>query len=61
MEEKILVSLNQENCNHKEHREYIRRSYDILNGFEVVAVRCSNCHKPLELRVEIISVFSHQK
>lgn len=52
MEEEILVSINQINCKHWKSRKYIERSFDILNGFELVAKRCCNCHKILELTIK---------
>jgi len=48
----ILVSVNQHNCKHEKHRKYTERNFDILNGFEIVAVRCYNCHKAIELTIK---------
>jgi hypothetical protein len=55
MKEEILVSISQKNCNHWEHKKYTERNFDILNGFELVANRCLNCHKILELKIRSIS------
>jgi len=55
MEEEILVSINQSNCKHWKSRKYTERSFDILNGFELVAKKCCNCHKVLELKIRKIS------
>ena len=52
MEADILVSVNQHNCKHEKHRKYTERNFDILNGFEIVAVRCYNCHKAIELTIK---------
>lgn len=51
MEAEILTSITQSNCRHKTHRRYEERSFDMLYGFEVLTVRCCNCHKILELRI----------
>jgi len=51
MEEEILVSVNQHNCKHEKHSKYTERKFDIFNGFEMIAIRCCNCHKTLELTV----------
>jgi len=51
MEEEILVSLNQMICRHKEYRRYAERSFDTFNGFEVIIIRCSNCHKTLAMAI----------
>jgi hypothetical protein len=52
MEEEILVSINQKNCNHWEHRKYTERNFDVLNGFEIIVLRCGNCHKTLQMTVK---------
>jgi len=51
MKEEILVSINQSNCKHWKNRKYTEKNFDILNGFELVAKRCCNCHKTLELTI----------
>jgi len=51
MDGEILVSINQSNCKHWKNRKYTERSFDILNGFELVAKKCCNCHKVLELKI----------
>jgi hypothetical protein len=51
MEEEMLLSINQANCRHWESRKYSQRSFDILNGFELAAKKCCNCHKILELTI----------
>jgi len=55
MEEEILISVKQSNCKHWKNRKYTARSFDILNGFELVAKRCVSCHKILELKIRSIS------
>jgi len=52
MEADILVSVNQHNCKHERHRKYTERNFDMLNGFEIIASKCSNCHKTLELTIK---------
>jgi hypothetical protein len=54
MEQEILSSINQANCRHWKNRKYAERSFDILNGFELVAKRCVGCHKILELEIRRI-------
>jgi hypothetical protein len=51
MEEEILVSINQKNCNHWEHKKYTERNFDVLNGFEIVIVRCCSCYKTLQITI----------
>jgi hypothetical protein len=51
MEEEILVSITQLNCEHEKYRRYTFRSFDVINGFEIVEVRCSNCMKTLEVTI----------
>jgi hypothetical protein len=51
MEAEILISVNQQKCKHEKHGKYTHRSFDMLNGFEIIAIRCYNCHKTLELTV----------
>jgi hypothetical protein len=52
MEEEILISIDQKNCNHWEHRKYTERNFDVLYGFEVLIVRCCNCHKTLQMTIK---------
>lgn len=55
MKEDILVSTSQKNCNHGSHKKYTERTFDILNGFELIAERCYNCHKIIELEIRSTS------
>jgi hypothetical protein len=55
MEEELAVFINQSGCRHWKHRRYIERSFDILNGFELIASRCCNCYKVLELKIRKIA------
>lgn len=55
METEFLVSIVQHNCKHENHRKYRLRSFDIFNGFEISATKCSNCHKTAELSVRKVS------
>ncbi len=48
MEEDILFTMRQLNCNHHEEL-YTQRRFDILKGFEFNLTRCLNCHKIVEL------------
>jgi hypothetical protein len=51
MEEELFVFVNQSNCRHWKYRKFTERSFDIFNGFELVATRCCNCYKVLELKI----------
>jgi hypothetical protein len=51
MEAEILVSIKQLNCEHEKYRKYALRSFDVINGFEIIEVQCSNCKKKLELTI----------
>ena len=42
---------NQANCRHEKQMTYTQRKFDILNGFEITATKCYNCHKILELKI----------
>lgn len=57
MEENLLILLNQHTCKHEKHRKYAERIFDILNGFEIVATRCFNCHKTIELTVRKLASY----
>jgi hypothetical protein len=56
MEEQFLASISQKNCSHRKHKKYTERDFDILNGFEIEAVRCANCYKILELTIKAIGL-----
>jgi hypothetical protein len=49
MEEDILFSIRQINCNHQKQELYTQRQFDIINGFEFNLTRCLKCHKIVEL------------
>jgi hypothetical protein len=57
MEAEIFASVTQVNCKHEKQLEYTERIFDILNGFEIVAVRCYNCHKIIELTIRKLTSF----
>ncbi len=48
------LSVSEHVCDHAKQRCYTQRSFDILNGFEIVQTRCINCHKILILDVKKI-------
>ena len=52
MEAEILASVTQVNCKHEKQLKYTERIFDILNGFEIITIKCSNCHKTLKLTVK---------
>jgi hypothetical protein len=52
MDKERLTSVSQLCCNHAKQRRYSMTNFDILNGFEIVATKCSNCHKTLALEVK---------
>lgn len=54
MEAEIFASVNEVNCEHEKQLKYTERIFDILNGFEIVALRCYKCHKTLELTIKKI-------
>jgi hypothetical protein len=54
MEDNLLILLNQHLCTHEKERKYTERTFDILNGFEIIALRCYNCHKVVELTIKKI-------
>lgn len=47
---RLWASLTQKQCDHIS--AYESRAFDALNGFEIVATRCSQCHKVLALSVK---------
>jgi hypothetical protein len=51
----FLFAVSQSNCRHEKHRKYSNRSFDMLNGFEIVATKCFNCHKTLELTIRKVN------
>jgi hypothetical protein len=52
MDKERLTAVSQLVCDHKKQPKYSTSQFDILNGFEVTATRCSNCHKTLTLEVK---------
>ncbi len=50
-EAELLASINQVNCRHGKHGKYDQRTFDILNGFQIVATKCCGCDKTLELAI----------
>ena len=52
MEEDVLFSQRQLNCNHQAEELYTQRRFDILNGFEFTLTRCLNCHKVVGLEAK---------
>jgi len=54
MEAETFASVTEVNCRHEKQLKYTERIFDILNGFEIVAIRCCNCHKTVELAIKKI-------
>jgi hypothetical protein len=52
MGEDRLTTVSQVICDHAKQRLYTQRHFDMLNGFELVATRCCNCHKTIALEVK---------
>ena len=52
MDKERLASFSQLTCNHARQKQYKQTRFDILNGFEIVATKCNNCHKTLALQVK---------
>ena len=55
MEEDILFSIRQINCNHRNQELYTQRQFDILNGFEFNLTRCLKCYKIVDLQSKSFS------
>ncbi|MEJ5327863.1 MAG: hypothetical protein WHU54_06430 [Candidatus Bathyarchaeia archaeon] len=55
MREDRLISVAQATCDHAKQRSYTQTRFDILNGFEIVLVRCMNCHKVLAFEAKKLS------
>ncbi len=51
MDKEELTTMSQLVCDHAKQRKYSINQFDILNGFEIVATKCSNCHKILSLKI----------
>jgi len=49
MDKEKLVDTVQLRCDHENQRLYTDRRFDVLNGFELTATRCINCHKIVSL------------
>ena len=58
MEEIPPFHIEQRYCVHKLFRQYKSRNFDILKGFEIVAVRCLSCHKIIELKIRALEPIS---
>jgi len=54
MGQEELTSVSQALCDHSKQRSYTQKQFDILNGFELVEMRCLNCHKILVLNIDKI-------
>ena len=54
MDKERLTAVSQLVCDHAKQRRYCMNQFDILNGFEVITTKCSNCHKTLALEVKKI-------
>ena len=52
MEEDRLISVSQVTCDHAKQKRYTQTRFDILNGFELILIRCINCHKVLALEAK---------
>jgi len=50
-----LTVVSQLMCDHAKQRRYSVSQLDLLNGFELVSTKCSNCHKTLTLQVKKIN------
>jgi len=54
MHREELTMLTQATCDHAKQRRYTQTRLDILNNFEIVAIKCTNCHKTLSLQIKKI-------
>jgi len=52
MDKDRLTAVSQLFCDHAKQRMYAINQFDILNGFELVTTKCSNCHKIIALEVK---------
>lgn len=52
VEDETSSLMQQHNCRHE--NTYKAKTFDILNGFEIVAVRCLDCHKVVALTVKAL-------
>jgi len=55
MDKERLTSISYLICDHAKQRRYSLSQFDILNGFEIISTKCSNCHKTLNLEVRKLS------
>ncbi len=55
MDKERLIAVSQLICDHTKQTKYNTSQFDILNGFEIVSTKCSNCHKTLALEVKRMS------
>jgi hypothetical protein len=55
MEEDNIIYAKQITCEHGNQKVYTQRSFDIIEGFELVYTRCLNCHKIVSLEVKKLS------
>ena len=51
-DEKLVDTSSADNCSHEIDQLYTERCFDILNGFELVFIRCMNCHKIVGLEAK---------
>jgi hypothetical protein len=52
MDKEGLINFNQLTCDHPKQRMYSTNQFDILNGFEIVSTKCSNCHKIISIKIK---------
>ena len=52
MDKERLTTVSQLVCDHAKQRTYSMNQFDILNGFEIVATKCSNCHKIVSMEIK---------
>lgn len=58
VEDETSSLMQQRSCRHG--NTYKARTFDILNGFEIVAVRCLDCHRVLALKVKALGSGRHE-
>jgi hypothetical protein len=51
MDKEQLPGIRQVNCDHLSYKQYTEVRFDILNGFELVETKCTNCHKILRTKI----------
>ena len=52
---KVIHKNVENNCKHDKYLKWKNRKFDLINGFEITEIRCSNCNKLLELTIKALN------